>query len=247
MIMSGESVDTSSLHNPEGIGVLQRLLEELKTTPASPKDWTKAANPQDWNLDQIAQAKRDVVARYGGVFSPGNLGQLDRGTFLSFLKFENNHHWYGLNRHGDRVTRDMPRLRAALSLLVDESKPLKDRLDQLRPIGGPALIYGLGRAVLTAILHVVYPERYGVLNNVTEEGMKTLNLWPSSFSGQSFAETYEAVNRQLLAIAKALETDLWTLDFLWWKHLLPGRADVVSNEMALPSGRLPASKLKPGC
>jgi len=84
----------------------------LLTRPATPGDRTKAASPKDWNMEQIAQAKSDVVARYAGAFSGEALEQLDRDAILGFLKFENNHHWYGLERLGERLTADMPSLRS---------------------------------------------------------------------------------------------------------------------------------------
>ena len=185
--MFGENLDTSNLLSAEAVGILRGLLQELRTKPASAEDWTKAASPQHWNLEHIAQAKRDVVARYAGVFSAANLEQLDRDTILGFLKFQNNHHWYGLDRLGGRLTADIPRLRGALRLLVDENRPLRERLNQLRPPAGPPFLAGLGPALITAILQVTYPEQYGVLNKITAQGMKRLALWPSPSPGKSFA------------------------------------------------------------
>ena len=128
--MFGKDFDASNSLNAEAMEILRGLLQQLRTKPASPEDWTKAANPQHWNLQQIAQAKRDVVAQYGGEFSAANLEQLNRDTILGFLKFQNNHHWYGLERHGDHVTKDMSTLRQTLTLLVDETVPIGTRLAQ---------------------------------------------------------------------------------------------------------------------
>jgi hypothetical protein len=110
----------------------------------------------------------------------------------------------------------MSRLRGALALLVDESKPLERRLERLRPPGSKGMVPWLGPAVLTAILHVVYPDRYGVLNNKLKESMATLGLWPRDLPEDSLAGQYEAVNPILLELAEKLGIDLWTLDFLWW-------------------------------
>jgi hypothetical protein len=110
----------------------------------------------------------------------------------------------------------MSRLREALALLVDESKPLKNRLERLRPPDNKAMVPWLGPAVLTAILHVVYPDRYGVLNNKLKESMAKLGLWPDGLREASLAGQYEAVNPILLELAETLGIDLWTLDYLWW-------------------------------
>ena len=214
--MFGKDFDASNSLNAEAMEILRGLLQQLRTKPASPEDWTKAANPQHWNLQQIAQAKRDVVAQYGGEFSAANLEQLNRDTILGFLRFQNNHHWYGLERHGDHVTKDMSTLRQTLTLLVDETVPIGTRLARIRPQTGPPMVKWLGRAVLTAILQVKYPEHYGVLNNVSEKALKHLGLWPQDIENTSEAEVYEVVNQLLLRLASELGTDLWTLDYLWW-------------------------------
>jgi len=214
--MFGKDFDASNSLNAEAMEILRGLLQQLRTKPASPEDWTKAASPRHWNLQQIAQAKRDVVAQYGGEFSAANLEQLDRDTILGFLKFQNNHHWYGLERLGDDVTKDMSTLRQTLTLLVDETGPIGTRLARIRPQTGSSMVKRLGRAVLTAILQVEYPERYGVLNNVTEKALKHLGLWPQDIENASEAEVYEVVNHLLLRLASELGTDLWTLDYLWW-------------------------------
>jgi len=216
LTMFGKDLDASNSLNAEAMEILRGLLQQLRTKPASPEDWTKAASPQHWNLQQIAQAKRDVVAQYGGEFSAANLEQLDRDTILGFLKFQNNHHWYGLERLGDDVTKDMSTLRQTLTLLVDETGPIGTRLARIRPQTGSSMVKRLGRAVLTAILQVEYPERYGVLNNVTEKALKHLGLWPQDIENASEAEVYEVVNHLLLRLASELGTDLWTLDYLWW-------------------------------
>ncbi len=217
--MFGKDFDASNSLNAEAMEILRGLLQQLRTKPASPEDWTKAASPRHWNLQQIAQAKRDVVAQYGGEFSAANLEQLDRDTILGFLKFQNNRHWYGLEELGDDVTKDMSTLRQTLTLLVDETVPIGTRLARIRPQTGQSMVKRLGRAVLTPILQVVYPERYGVLNNVSEKALKHLGLWPQGIENASEAEVYEVVNHQLLRLAPELGTDLWTLDYLWWYYL----------------------------
>jgi hypothetical protein len=140
LTMFGKDFDASNSLNAEAMEILRGLLQQLRTKPAGPGDWIKAASPQHWNLQQVAQAKRDVVARYAGVFSAANLEQLDRDTILGFLKFQNNHHWYGLERHGDDVTKDMSTLRQTLTLLVDETVLIGTRLARIRPQTGSSMV-----------------------------------------------------------------------------------------------------------
>jgi hypothetical protein len=58
----------------------------------------------------------------------------------------------------------MERLKEAFTRLLDEKRDIEDRLDELIPQGKPNYIKGLGHAVLTAILHLVYPNEYGIYN-----------------------------------------------------------------------------------
>lgn len=166
---------------------------------------------------QIRDAKRQVIARYKPVFSPDNLDNLTSEDFRSFLLFKNNQHWDRLHRQSGSVTADMNKLRNALRLLLDERLPIKTRLDRLRPGNGEPMVKGLGRAVITAILQIMYPDEYGVLNNTAEQGMKKTKLWPEFPRGASFGERYEMVNKVLVEVAPQVGTDLWTLDMLWWR------------------------------
>ena len=75
----------------------------------------------------------------------------------------------------------------------------------------------LGRAILTPILQVVYPDKYGVMNGITEAGLRQVGACPLPPTSASFAEQYESINGILLRLAAELEIDLWTLDNLWWK------------------------------
>lgn len=171
---------------------------------------------QGEELDNILAGREESLGRYGKMFDPANLGELTAEGFKSFLRFDNNKHWKSIHRGQTEITSDMDRLRAALELLLDESRPIAERLDLLVLPNGPNLVPRLGPAILTPILLVVYPDRYGVWNAVAESAMTNLGLWPSLPSKLSFGEKYDAVNRVLLGIAADLEVDLWTLDALWW-------------------------------
>ena len=122
-------------------------------------------------------------------------------------------HWTSLYRQVNRVCVDItPRLRTALATLVDETRPIKDRFDE---VGGS--IKGLGKAIITGILMVAFPDKYGVWNNVSEAGLVDLSIRPENERGASFGARKCRVNEIQHALAKALEIDLWTLDALWWQ------------------------------
>ncbi len=60
------------------------------------------------------------------------------------------------------------RLIEALRILLDESRPIRDRLDEIRPASGNNLVRGMGRASITTILQVVYPSTDGRLLTAAE-------------------------------------------------------------------------------
>lgn len=194
-------------------------------------------------LDRIAadirDAKEKVRAHYVPIFTPDHLDSLTADDFKSFLLFRNNQHWDSLHRQGGWMTADMPKLREALKILVDESLSIRTRLNRLRPANGESMIKGLGRAVITAILQVLHPDQYGVLNNTAETGMKQLGLWPEIPWGTDFGERYERVNAVLHRVAGDLQIDLWTLDMLWWRvgrpHVLRGSRGEDMGVVAPPS------------
>jgi hypothetical protein len=157
------------------------------------------------------------------MFDRRALKRLTAEQFKSFLLFKNNRHWKAIHRQGNQIVEDMPALRQALDVLLDEKRPLADRLRQLRPKNSEPLVKGLARSVITPILLVVYPDKYGVLNQVSETGMKEIGVWPEGV-GSDFATRYAAVNAVLKDLANELKIDLWTLDAMWWRIPPAGEA-----------------------
>lgn len=171
----------------------------------------------DEQTRQMIQDRDRVHAEYGRLFHPDNLHQMTAENFKGFLLYENNRHWWGIHRQQAMLVSDMPRLRKVLYELVDESRPLGERLDWVEPRGGVKPQPGLGRAVITPILHVVYPDRYGIWNSIAEGAMTRLGLWPAFPRGSAFGDQYLLVNEVLKRWADRIGTDLWTLDALWWR------------------------------
>jgi hypothetical protein len=174
---------------------------------------------KDPGLKHCQESKGLVLGRFQPLFSPQNIASLAEQDFTDFLSYKHNLHWRNLNMYGhDKVMcEDMSLLRHALAILVaDGEGPIEKRLNELLPRGKPPMVPYLGRAVLTAILQVTSPDKYGVLNKTSEDGLKRLSAWPSFDKKDGFGERYVKVNETLLSLKSALKTDLWTLDVLWW-------------------------------
>lgn len=174
------------------------------------------------------QARDEVLARYRPIFSPNHLPDLTEEDFRSFLYFENNKHWSGLYRQAGRLTADMDALRQALAVLLDEGQPLARRFDDAL-----SRIRGFGKALASAILLVVYPDRYGVWNNTSESGLKILDIWPQFERGTSVGQKYALLNDLFRRLTEALHIDLWTLDWLWWELVQQEEKGPAIEETAL--------------
>jgi len=155
-------------------------------------------------LREIVQSRDKVLSRFQPIFAPEHLSELTADEFRSFLLFSENYHW-PLHRQWTRMCADMPRLRSVLKVLLDETQPIDKRMN------APTVL-GMGRGVMTAVLHVAHPDKYGVWNNTSEQALKSLDLWPQFERGEPFGSRYVKLNVVLNDLARALNVDLWTLD-----------------------------------
>jgi hypothetical protein len=176
----------------DGLAYLKRLL----------------ASGQHNDVNQMIRDQGMVVDRFGPAFRDAD--DLDEGTFSEFLQFEHNRHWWSLHRDEEQLTRHFEVVRATLVELLDDSRPIGDRIDSIGDIPG------FTSDLYTAILLVTDPATYGVRSRISDSAMRRLGLWPDVAEDASDGEVYEAVNEMLHLIADELHTDLWTLDALWW-------------------------------
>ena len=175
-------------------------------------------------LCKMLDAKEKVLGRYGAVFAPSALPHLTADEFRSFLYLENNCHWSQLYRRGLEAADDIETLRQGLSVLLDESRDIVYRWNQVQ-------VKGLGKAIKSAILLVTYPDRYGVWNTTSEKALRQFGLFPTVFPKQNKGKTYEALGERLNELAKAVGTDLWTLDGLFWA-IDPNRSSKVMEQLS---------------
>ena len=163
---------------------------------------------------QEQQNEKKVIARFQPIFTPENLDNLTAEDFKSFLRSKNNKHWWGIQRQSGHLTEDMDHLRNALRILLDESKPIEQRLDTLFPENKPKYIKFLGRAVATPILLVVYPNKYSVYNRKVELSLKACDLHPDE-RGMSLAQRYVKVNEVLTDLAQRHHISRFLLDWVF--------------------------------
>ncbi|WP_051214105.1 hypothetical protein [Maritalea myrionectae] len=159
-------------------------------------------------INTTLERRDEVLGRFGPMFRAPT--SLSRDDYLSFLNFKHNYHWTNLVRRGGAAATDMESLRHGLIILLDEAVPLSERFDAAN-----SQIKGVGKAILSAILLVAYPDRYGVWNSTSESKLKEWQAWPEFPRGSSQGERFKIVNDVLLEISRELDIDLWSLDALW--------------------------------
>lgn len=172
---------------------------------------------EEYQNHEKKTGEKEVIDRFGYMFHPDNLDKLAREDFKSFLLMKNNKHWDGIHRQGNLITEDMDKLKECLRILMNEREPIRERLNTLFPKGKPNYVRGLGRAIVTPILMVVYPRKYGVYNSRTEEGLKQVGEYPKFSRGVSLADRYIKVNDLLTRLAAENNISLFALDEVWWK------------------------------
>jgi hypothetical protein len=183
---------------------------------------------QSPEIKKVTVARDDVRARYQAMFSADRIPQLSASDFKEFLLFKNNHHWTSLHRQGGRICQDMSGLRRGLLALHDRSLPIEARWDS----ASGAVKY-LGPAILSAVLHILYPLECGVWNEISEASLKRLGVWPKFSRGASGGQRYKQINDRLRALGQRLNVDLWDLDALMW-GLREYSVIVVLEEQILP-------------
>jgi hypothetical protein len=197
----------------EAVNRLKTALAELKATGG---------------FERMETKKGEVLREFQPVFTPQKIKELNGQEFRDFLKPSNNRHWSGLSRSAYVAADEekIPDLRRALGIwLNEEDGSIADRLDRVH-------LKNVGKAVLTAILQVAYPDRYGVWNKRSEEGLNRLGLLPNFERKTSFGKQYETINNLLLRLSKSVgDIDLWTLDVLWFfiKDGIPDSARVAAE------------------
>jgi hypothetical protein len=164
------------------------------------------------NVMALRLREQEVTGYFGVIFSPKGVASLTKQDVTGFLSFAQNKRWREISK--EDVTADMERLRAALAVLVDESRPVAERLNALEPGRGELAVPQLGKAKLTPMLLVHEPKRYGVWNDYSERALRGMGLMPAAAEGARLGDQYAAVNEVLGRLAAEYRVTLWWLDII---------------------------------
>lgn len=162
------------------------------------------------NVLKLRLEEQELIQYWGVIFSPRGIATLTKQDMTGFLSYGQNKRWREISK--EDVTADMERLRAALHVLVDETRPVAERLNALEPGRGELAVPYLGKAKLTPILLVTQPRKYGVWNDYSERALRGLGLFPELPAGARLGDSYARVNDVLLELAAEYRVSLWWLD-----------------------------------
>lgn len=135
-----------------------------------------------------------------------------REDYKEFLHFRNNMSWTTLYRTGLKALSNLEKLWKLLTFLQNESIDVQLRVRQ--GLQGKYYCYGIGRNILTAILHVFNPDKYGVWNSRTDDTLSMIRRKPRMRS--DMGHNYTLVNDELVQLKTELNTDMTTIDSLMW-------------------------------
>jgi len=167
------------------------------------------------NVPLWIAGRRKVYEEFRKKFSQDKLVDWEKLTedFRQFLYFKTNLSWTTLYRSGLKALSDLGKLWELLTFIQDESVDVQVRVRL--GLQGAYHCQGIGRNILTALLHTFNPDKYGVWNSRTEDTLKIIRRTPRPIFDAG--KKYLAINNELTQLGAELDTDLTTIDgFMWF-------------------------------
>jgi DNA-directed RNA polymerase subunit RPC12/RpoP len=166
------------------------------------------------NVSSWFNTRCNAYANFRNKLTQGKLVSYEKlcDDYKQFLYFENNHSWTTLYRTGLKALENPEKLWRFITYLQDESIPICDRITET--LEGDYYVFGIGKNITTGLLHMFYPDKYGVWNRRSEETLDLIRRKPIEAIG--IGNKYLALNNVLKKLAVELDTDLTTIDGLMW-------------------------------
>jgi hypothetical protein len=182
----------------------------------------------------VEERRSRAFGKYADLFKPSNIANLDIEKFRKFFNFTENEHWTGLAQNITLLISHPKELKESLKILLDESKPILERINRITEKSGENTVKGFGLARISAILQFAYPKKYGAYNSITMEGLTKIGENPkdseSSWNSFTLGKKYDLVNQKLVEISRDYNISLWALDWVWWALVNNSEEDIPSSE-----------------
>ena len=204
------------------------LLEVLVCSKAS-EDWRREryANHQKWRewIDPIKFAQLSL-----------------QEVKDAFLKYYNT----GMKRynlrpaHRESITKNMNKLRNTIRFLLNESIPVRERVNGSLVPGGKHYIFGLGQQTVTSILMDLNPRRYATWNATTINGLDHLGRFPKLPWGSDKGAKYEFILKSIKQISN-LKPELNNVEIDHFLYIVSSSKEGEDAIKALREGKIKVS------
>ena len=123
-----------------------------------------------------------------------------------------------------------------MKFLLDESIPIKRRLNEILNRDGRFHIEGIGKGLATSILMDLDPQKYATWNNKTNMGLEALGLTPQFARGDDWGTRYEKVMEAIRHI-KDLRPEFSFLEVDHFLHIVSATEEGKEAVRALIEGK----------
>lgn len=184
----------------EAIEDIKSLLREFKRPGTKV---TGIGNVHEW-----IKKRREACERLGRHLDLENIDKLTEDDISKLLSFDENQTMEA-RRVKPRLVKDMGKLRDAIRIIVDESRDVKERLNEAIKLPG------MGPAVATMILFLKYPDKYPFWSS--PKGTILREIGAIGRLTGTFGDKYKEIVDAEERLSSNHGIDLTELDtFLWW-------------------------------
>ena len=107
--------------------------------------------------DQSVEERRKLgFDKYGDLFKISNIENMDIERFRKFFNPNENRKWHGLTQNVSLLVSNPKNLKESLKLLLDERKPISERIDRILDASGENKVKGYGLAIFLGYYYPVH-------------------------------------------------------------------------------------------
>ena len=182
------------------------------------KDIIKKVN--DTWTEEDSRKRDEFFTKYEKLFQLENIDSLTKQKFKNFWA-EAVFHWGGGGRQnaGNITKGELWEIsKENLKIIVDESKPLSERIKQLRNTSNQGNFIQSG--TYSIILHLVNPKKHPTINDLTLNVLDELKL--SSKKERNTDDEWEYIPKlenTILKLCNEINVDTWKIDWVWARFM----------------------------
>ncbi len=192
-------------------------------------------NNEDWRIRRYTDHKR-----WKKWIDPVEFAQLSLNEIKNkFLEYYNK----GMGRYPpipiqrESIIRDMNRLKETLRFLLNETVPIKERINEILDSDSKYYINGLGQQTITSILMDLNPKHYATWNETTKKGLRFLGRYPEPPRGSDLGTWYVNVMESIEKIVK-LKPELNHVEIDHFLYIVSSTPQGENAVNALKNGKL---------